>query len=39
LLDGSAHQTTTKQFRAILFTGDDILGGGGTGLHMLMTFN
>jgi prepilin-type N-terminal cleavage/methylation domain-containing protein len=38
LVDGSAHQTTTKQFRDFLFTGDDILGGSGQGLHMLMTF-
>jgi prepilin-type N-terminal cleavage/methylation domain-containing protein len=39
LLDGSAHSTTTKQFRDLLFTGDDILGGGGQGLHMLMKLN
>ncbi len=38
LLDGSAHQVTTKRFHDFLWTGDDILGGSGGGLHMLMTF-
>src|SRR5688572_26315869 len=38
LLDGSAHQVTTKGFHDFLWTGDDVLGGGGGGLHMLMTF-
>jgi prepilin-type N-terminal cleavage/methylation domain-containing protein len=36
LADGSTHQTTTKQFKDILQIGDDVIGGAGGGLHIMM---
>jgi len=38
LMDGSAHQVTTKGLHDLLFIGDDILGGGGGVVHACATF-
>lgn len=38
LMDGSAHQVTTKGLHDALFIGDDILGGGGGTVHACATF-
>jgi prepilin-type N-terminal cleavage/methylation domain-containing protein len=39
LIDGSAHQVTTKGLQDILFIGDDVLGANpGGGIHACMTF-